>query len=236
MVKPFGRFDDYEYSRCIMIYALGIGPGDPQLLPLKSLEILKKADVISGFETVLNYAKPNLSASAKLVSLNYKNQKEKLKEVGIMSRAGKVCVFCFMGDLNFSGYDFLNNIKTYCEDPDPVKILGISSAQIAATRASVPFEDSIFTTFHKAGDVEKDKKFLVHALKLGKSAIIIPRPWDFMPAEICKYLVDENLPPEIPVHIFEHLTLDNEKSYKTTLGECSGSYSDMSIIALQNIL
>ncbi len=219
-----------------MIYALGIGPGDPQLLPLKSLEILTNADVISGFETVLNYAKPHFPTSAKLVSLNYKNQKEKLKEVGIMSRAGKVCVFCFMGDLNFSGYDFLNNIKTYCEDPDPIKIPGISSAQIAATRASVPFEDSIFTTFHKAGDIEKDKEFLVQALKLGKSAVIIPLPWDFMPTEICKYLVHNNLPTEMPVHIFEHLTLENEKSYKTTLGDCSGSYSDMSIIVLQNNL
>lgn len=219
-----------------MIYALGIGPGDPQLLPLKSLAVLKKADIIAGFETVLNYAKPNFPATAELVSLTYKNQQEKLEEVGVLSREGKVCVFCFMGDLNFSGYDFLNNIKTYCADPDPVKIPGISSTQIAATRASVPFEDSIFTTFHKAGDIEKDKEFLIHALKLGKSAIIIPRPWDFMPTEICQYLVDKDLPAKIPVHIFEHLTLDNEKSYKTTLGECSGSYSDMSIIVLQNTL
>jgi hypothetical protein len=83
---------------------------------LYNWDILKKADAGSGFETVLKYAKPNLPASAKRVSLNYKNQKEKLKEVGILSRAG------------------------------------------------------------------------------------------------------------------------NEKSYKTTLGECSGSYRDMSIIALQNIL
>lgn len=219
-----------------MIFALGIGPGDPQLLPLKSLAILEKADIIAGFQTVLNYAKPNFPATAKLIPLDYKNQKARLEEVGALSREGKICVFCFMGDLNFSGYDFLRNITTYCSDPEPVKIPGISSAQIAATRASVPFEDSIFITFHKAGDIEKDKEFLVHALKLGKSAIIIPRPWNFMPTEICQYLIGKGIFPDIPAYIFEHLTLDNEQSYKTTLGTCSGEYSDMSILVLQNIL
>ena len=219
-----------------MIYALGIGPGDPKLLPIKSLEILQRADVISGFETVLNYAKSNLPGTAELISLNYKNQKEKLEEIGTISRSGKICVFCFMGDLNFSGNDFLSNIKTYCDDPDPVKIPGISSAQMAATKASVPFEESIFMTFHKAGDIENDKKFLIHALKLGKSAIIIPRPWDFMPQEICQYLAENEISTDIPVQIYEHMTLENEKHYKTTIGKCTGSYSDMSIIVLQNNL
>ncbi|MEK9630136.1 MAG: precorrin-6y C5,15-methyltransferase (decarboxylating) subunit CbiE [Nitrospinota bacterium] len=219
-----------------MIYAIGIGPGDPQFLPLKSLEILKKADVISGFETVLNYARSNLPATAELISLNYRNQKEKLKEVGNLSRKGKTCFFCFMGDLSFSGYEFLQNIKTFCEDPDPVKIPGISSAQIAATRASIPFEDSVFITFHKAAEIEKDKEFLVHALKLGKSAIIIPRPPDFMPEQICRFLEDEGVPPETTVQIFEYLTLENEKHYKFQLGNCRGNFSDMSIIVLQKSL
>ena len=35
-----------------MIYAVGIGPGDPDMMPYKTVLLLKEADVISGFETV----------------------------------------------------------------------------------------------------------------------------------------------------------------------------------------
>jgi hypothetical protein len=38
----------------------------------------------------------------------------------------------------------------------------------------------------------------------------------------------------IEVDILSHAV--NENSYKTTLGECSGLYGDISIIVLQNIL
>ena len=39
-----------------MIYAVGIGPGDPDMLPHKPVLLLKEADVIPGFDTVLNLA------------------------------------------------------------------------------------------------------------------------------------------------------------------------------------
>ena len=44
-----------------MIYAVGIGPGDPDMLPYKTVLLLKEADVISGFDTVLNLAEKHFS-------------------------------------------------------------------------------------------------------------------------------------------------------------------------------
>ena len=87
-----------------MIYAVGIGPGDPDMLPHKTVLLLKEADVIPGFDTVLNLAEKHFNPNAILISMGYKDQSEKLEQVGKYSREGKKCVVCFMGDVNFSGY------------------------------------------------------------------------------------------------------------------------------------
>jgi cobalt-precorrin-7 (C5)-methyltransferase len=218
-----------------MIYAVGIGPGDPDMLPHKTVLLLQKADVISGFETVLNLAEKHFNPNAIRVSMGYKDQSEKLEQVGKYSREEKLCVVCFMGDVNFSGYEYLERIHNDCQEPNPVIIPGISSAQMAASRTLTAFETSVFLTFHKRGDISRDKEFLVSALKSGKAAIVIPLPWDFMPAEISRYLIEQAIPPETEVNVFEHLTWPEEKSYKRTLNNCIEKFSDVSIMVISSI-
>ncbi len=218
-----------------MIYAVGIGPGDPDMLPHKTVLLLQEADVISGFDTVLNLAEKHFNPNAIRISMGYKDQSEKLAQVGKLSREGKTCVVCFMGDVNFSGYEYLERINNDCHEPNPVIIPGISSAQIAASRTLTAFETSVFLTFHKRGDISKDKEFLVSALKLGKSAIVIPLPWDFMPAEISHYLIEQGIPAQTKVNIFEHLTWPEEKAYSRTLNNCTEKFSDVSIMVISSI-
>jgi cobalt-precorrin-7 (C5)-methyltransferase len=218
-----------------MIYAVGIGPGDPDMLPYKTVLLLQQADVISGFETVLKLAEKHFNPDASRVSMGYKDQSEKLEQVGKHSREGKVCVVCFMGDVNFSGYEYLERIHNDCHEPNPVIIPGISSAQMAASKTLTAFETSVFLTFHKRGDISKDKEFLVSALKMGKAAIVIPLPWDFMPAEISRYLIEQGIPPKIKVNVFEHLTWPEEKSYSKTLDSCTEKFSDVSIMVISSI-
>ncbi|KMP12334.1 hypothetical protein UZ36_01070 [Candidatus Nitromaritima sp. SCGC AAA799-C22] len=216
-----------------MIYAVGIGPGDPDLLPQKTVSLLQRADVITGFNTVLNIPKCYFSSKAQVFPLTYKNQKEKLEQVGKLSRKGKTCVACFMGDLNFSGYEFLDQIHEHCQEPNPILIPGISSAQIAAVRTETAFESAIFLTFHKRGDIEPDKNFLIESLTRGKDAIVIPKPWDFMPGEICSFLMENGIPGATPVHVFENLTLESEKVFKATIQDCAEQFSDMSIMVIK---
>ena len=215
-----------------MIYAVGIGPGDPDMMPYKTVLLLKEADVISGFETVLRLADTHFNPNAIQVSMGYKNQSEKLGEVGLYSREGKKCVVCFMGDVNFSGYEYLDRIHTDCQEPNPIIIPGISSAQMAASKTLTAFETSVFLTFHKRGDITQDKEFLVSALKQGKAAIVIPLPWDFMPAEISQFLLDQGIPKNTRVDVFEHLTWPEEKSNSGTLAECKEKFSDVSIMVI----
>jgi precorrin-6y C5,15-methyltransferase (decarboxylating) CbiE subunit len=219
-----------------MIYAVGIGPGDPDMLPYKTVLLLQDADVISGFETVLKLAEKHFNPNAVRITMGYKDQSEKLEQVGELSRADKTCVVCFMGDVNFSGYEYLERINNNCHEPNPIIIPGISSAQIAASQTLTAFETSVFLTFHKRGDISQDKEFLVSALKMGKSAIVIPLPWDFMPAEISRYLIDQGIPPKTKVNVFEHLTWPEEKSYSRTLGNCIEKFSDVSIMVIDSII
>jgi cobalt-precorrin-7 (C5)-methyltransferase len=218
-----------------MIYAVGIGPGDPDMLPYKTVLLLREADVISGFDTVLNLAEKHFNPKAVRVSMGYKDQSEKLEEVGKYSREGKKCVVCFMGDVNFSGYEYLERIHNDCHEPNPIIIPGISSAQMAASRTLTAFETSIFLTFHKRGDISTDKQFLVSALKLGKAAIVIPLPWDFMPAEISRYLIDQGIPAQTEVTVFEHLTWPEEKTHSRTLESCVEKFSDVSIMVISSL-
>lgn len=215
-----------------MIYAVGIGPGDPDLLPYKTVLLLNKANVIAGFETVLNVARKHFNPDATVISMGYKDQPEKMEKVGVLSRQGNTCVVCFMGDVNFSGYEYLERIVTHCNEPNPEIIPGISSAQIAASRTRTAFETAVFITFHKRGDISRDKEFLAQVLKQGKSAIVIPLPWDFMPADICQYLMERDIPGKTKVEVFEYLTWPEEKRYTTTLAGCKQKFSDVSLMVI----
>ncbi|OGW29098.1 MAG: precorrin-6y C5,15-methyltransferase (decarboxylating) subunit CbiE [Nitrospinae bacterium RIFCSPLOWO2_12_FULL_47_7] len=215
-----------------MIYAVGIGPGDPDLLPYKTVLLLRKASVIAGFETVLNVARKHFNPEAAIISMGYKDQPEKMELVGELSRQGNTCVVCFMGDVNFSGYEYLERIVTHCKEPNPEIIPGISSAQIAAGRTRTAFETAVFITFHKRGDIAQDKEFLALALKQGKSAIVIPLPWDFMPADICQYLMDSHISGKTKVEVFEHLTWPTEKRYTMTIADCKQTFSDVSLMVI----
>ena len=94
----------------------------------------------------------------------------------------------------------------------------------------------VFLTFHKRGDISQDKEFLVSALKMGKSAIVIPLPWDFMPAEISRYLIEQGIPPKTKVNVFEHLTWPEEKFYSRTLDNCIEKFSDVWIMVIDSII
>ena len=70
------------------------------------------------------------------------------------------------------------------------------------------------------------------ALKQGKSAIVIPLPWDFMPADICKYLLDHNISGKTKVEVFEHLTWPEEKRHTMTIADCHQKFSDVSLMVI----
>lgn len=217
-----------------MIWAVGIGPGDPELLTLKAAQLIETADVVAGFETVLKVVGHLIRGES--VTLTYQTQFDALARVAAAHRAGRRGVVCFMGDPSFSGYQLLGRVEEACAEPVEV-VPGISSAQVAAARARLPFDEAAFVSFHKRGDLERDKEYLVRVLAWGRNAIVIPRPWDFMPDAIAAFLIARGVPPGSDVTVFERLTAD-EAEWRGTLGDLSAGspgtrFGDMSILVIR---
>lgn len=217
-----------------MIWAVGVGPGDPELLTLKAKRLIETADLVAGFETVLKVVGPLIRGES--VTLTYANQVALLAEVAAAHQAGKRCVVCFMGDPNFSGYQLLERIEQASGGRVEV-VSGISAAQVVASRARLPFDDAAFVSFHKRGDLEGDKAYLLAVLGWGRSAIVIPRPWDFMPQAIAGFLIANGIPSNTDVSVYEHLTTE-ESEWRGPLEDLEKDahrtrFSEMSILVIR---
>ena len=216
-----------------MIYCVGIGPGDLGYMTQRGRELIEEADVVAGFGTVVEIVKPLISQKSRVVTMGYKDQVERLQAVASLHHRGMKCAVVFMGDPHFSGFQFLERVEQACGHRVET-IPGISSAQVLASRCHICFDDTTFITFHRRGDIGPSKEHLVHVLEDGRNAIVIPRPWDFMPDQVSHFLVSRGIPPEHPVEVWEHLT-QAEAAWSGNLENCTGTFSDMSIILIRTL-
>jgi len=145
-------------------------------------------------------------------------------------------VIPFTGDVNFSESEVVDRL---IEIFGKVEIIpGISSIQVAASKAKVPLDKSKVITLHVTTSIEEKKLDLQKALIDGYSVVLVPRPWPkqrdkhFMPSEIAVYLRENNFQTEkMKVHVFEALTTENETSFVGTVKDLEGKeFSDLSVM------
>ena len=221
-----------------MIICIGAGPGDIGYLTQRGAELIRAADVVAGFNAVVDVVRSIIPAQAEVVQMNYRDQTAQLEHVARAHHAGKRCVVVFMGDIHFSGFQYLERVERACGHP--VETLpGISSAQILAARGKVCFDETSFITFHRRGDLTPFKQHLVHVLQDQRNAIVIPCPWDaarsFMPPHIATYLIEQGISADHPTEVWENLTRA-EAEWRGTLGDCTEqTFSDMSIMLIRTL-
>jgi cobalt-precorrin-7 (C5)-methyltransferase len=215
-----------------MIICIGAGPGDTGYLTQRGAQLIREADVVAGFDAVVNIIRDLIPATAEVVTMGYRDQTERLAHVAAAHHAGKRCVVVFMGDIHFSGFQYLERVERACGHA--VETLpGISSAQILAARGKVCFDETTFVTFHRRGNLEPFKRHLVHVLQDERNAIVIPCPWDFMPRHIAAYLLDSGISPNQPTEVWENLT-QADAAWRGTLDTCTArDFSDMSIMLIR---
>ncbi|MDO9405900.1 MAG: cobalt-precorrin-7 (C(5))-methyltransferase [Polaromonas sp.] len=219
-----------------MITCIGAGPGDLGYLTQRGAQLIREADVVAGFNTVVDVVRDIIPAGAGVVLMNYRDQTERLAEVAALHHAGKRCVVVFMGDIHFSGFQYLERVERACGHR--VEALpGISAAQVLASRARVCFDETTFITFHRRGDLEPFKRHLVHVLEDERNAIVIPCIWDaersFMPRQIAAYLLDQGIAAGHRVEVWENLTGD-EAEWRGDLTACTQQdFSGMSIMLIR---
>ena len=216
------------------MFAVGVGPGSPMYVTGVVRDIVLKCDVVVGYRYTLMTIE-DLLRGKEVHEITMGNQEEVYH--GVLQELGdKVLVVPFTGDVNFSESEVVDRLV---EIFGAVEIVpGISSIQVAASRAQVPLDKSRVITMHVTAPIEDKKAEMKEALGRGLNVIVVPRPWPrqpdkhFMPSEIARYLRESGFDTgRMTVHVYEALTTPDETSFSGMVRELEGrEFSDMSIM------
>ncbi len=228
-----------------VVHAVGIGPGNPAYLVSRAEEALRAADVVVGFETVVDFVRDRTDAD--LLTCGYRDEATALTTFAERVAGGERGTAMLMGDPNHSGYQFVGKVERAVDEAvgdsiDLRVVPGISSLQIAASRARTPFEDATFVTLHKSGDVDDDLRRLREAVG-GRHLLVLPRPFDWMPGDIAADLLEHGGRPSDTALVCERLTHADERITRTTLADLAAHaggntradtpFSDLSVLVVR---
>ncbi|GGM74739.1 precorrin-3B C(17)-methyltransferase [Thermogymnomonas acidicola] len=212
------------------VYFIGVGPSGPEYLTEAARVAIARSDVVAGYSTPLSVVKP-LLRNKYVITVRWKEQATSISEVKRLFREGHKISFLFTGDSCFSEGEL---ISRFLDEVDRYEVIpGISSVQVASAKSMFPLEVCSVISFHVTGPLNQRKESLRSVLEKGGCALVLPRPYDFMPREVSRYLVESGIPPDLPVRIMENLTRGDERITDCTIGSVPDrQYSDLCIMAL----
>ncbi|MFQ5781687.1 MAG: precorrin-6y C5,15-methyltransferase (decarboxylating) subunit CbiE [Nitrosopumilus sp.] len=216
------------------VFAVGVGPGSSKYVTEIVKEIIENCDIVIGYKYTLKTIK-DLLEGKEVYEITMSDQEEAYQKI-LPKLENKTLVIPFTGDVNFSESEVVDRLIEIFGEVEIVP--GISSIQVAASRAKVPLDKSKIITMHVTTPIEDKKLELQKALIDGFSVILVPRPWPkqpdkhFMPSEIAVYLRKHNFDTDkLKVHVFESITTENETSFVGTVKELEGrEFSDLSVM------
>ena len=218
------------------VRAVGIGPGDPAYLTRRGARAIGAADVVVGFETVVDFVRGEIAGEA--LTCGYRDEPATLAAFADRVADGATGTAVVMGDANHSGYQFLGKVEAAVDAPVRV-VPGVSSLQVAASRARTPMEETTFVTLHKRGPIEADLRRLERDVG-ERHLLVLPRPYDWMPERIARRLRAAGA-PDCETLVFERLTHDDESVTRTSLSDLAADvdskdgtdFSDLSVLAVR---
>ncbi len=150
------------------LYGIGVGPGDPELLTLKAVRILKEVDIVftaastkNSFSLAVNIAEPHIPEAAKVEVLSFpmsSDMDEKMKSweshsirIADELEKGNNVAFLTLGDpMTYSTFGYVMQfMQANSPGHNIVTIPGITSYQAAAARVNTPLvegEESLLLT------------------------------------------------------------------------------------------
>jgi precorrin-2/cobalt-factor-2 C20-methyltransferase len=150
------------------LYGVGVGPGDPELITVKAVRVIKQADMIftaastkNSYSLAVEIAAPYISRSAKIRTLKFpmtKNETQvetawtaNAKEIAQALTQGLTVVFLTLGDpVTYSTFGYiLKTMKQVMPQADIETIPGITSFHAASARLNrilVEGEESLLVT------------------------------------------------------------------------------------------
>jgi len=150
------------------LFGVGVGPGDPELITVKAVRVIKEADIIftagspkNNYSLAVEIAAPYIADDAQVIKLDfpmtkYEEEVEKawLRNAGEIAKVlkqGKNAVFLTLGDpTTYSTFGYvLKKMKCIMPEADIETIPGITSIHAAAARLNrilVEAEESLLIT------------------------------------------------------------------------------------------
>ena len=216
------------------VYAVGVGPGSPDYITENVKKIILESDVVIGYKYTLNIIS-NFLQGKEVYEITMEDQEITYQKI-FKELGDRILVVPFTGDVNFSESEVVDRLIEIFGDVEIVP--GISSIQVAASKAKVPIDKSKVITMHVTTSIEEKKLELQKALVDGYNVILIPRPWPkdpekhFMQSEVAKYLKQNGFDTsKMKVCVFEALTTENEIVFEGTVDQLEGKeFSDLSVI------
>ena len=215
------------------VFAVGVGPGSSSYVTDVVKNVISKCDVIIGYGYTLKTIE-SLIGGKQILEVTMKNQEEAYQKIA--KEDNHTILVPFTGDVNFSESEVVDRL---IEIFDEVEIIpGISSTQVAASKAKVPTDKSKVITMHISTSIEEKKLELQKALIDGYSVILVPRPWPkvpekhFMPSEIALYLKRNGFDTtKMKVHVFEAVTTEMETAFEGMVSDLEGKeFSDLCVM------
>ena len=235
---PENRIEDKK------LFLVGVGPGSPSYLTDVVKEVIRKSKYLIGYKYTLSIIRdliiPNFH---QVYEVTMKNQDETYNEVYKKMRENEFCTIPFTGDVNFSESEVVDRLLEIFGN-DKVELMpGISSIQVAASRAKVPLDKARVLSFHITEDIEEKKRELVEVIQDKKSVVLVLRPWNnnteknFMQSEIALYLKNEGIDTsKLIVWVFEFLTTTEERVFRGKLNELEDmDFSAMSVLVIDQV-
>ena len=222
------------------IYAVGVGPGSSKYVTEIVKEVILNCDVVIGYKYTLKTIE-NLLVDKEIYEITMNDQEESYQKI-LLELGDRSLVIPFTGDVNFSESEVVDRLIEIFGEVEIIP--GISSIQVAASKARVSLDKSKIITMHVTSSIEEEKLELQKALIDGYSVILVPRPWPkqpdkhFMPSEIAIYLKNNGFKTEnIKVHVFESLTTTNETNFTGTVKDLEGkNFSDLSVMVFNQTI
>ena len=216
------------------VFAVGVGPGSPKYVTEQVKEIIQNCDIVIGYKYTLKTIE-HLLSEKEVHEITMQSQEEVYQKIKNNSE-GKVLVILFTGDVNFSESEVVDRLIEIFDD---VQIIpGVSSVQLAASKAKIPLDKAKVITMHVSTSIEEKKLELQKALIDGYSVVLVPRPWpsvpekQFMPSEVAKYLKKNGFDTSrLKVSVFEHLSAENESCFEGCVEDLEGKkFSDLTVM------
>jgi cobalt-precorrin-7 (C5)-methyltransferase len=148
------------------LFLVGVGPGSSEYLTDIAKKVIRKSKYLIGYKYTLSILRdliiPNFH---QVYEVSMKDQDQTYNEVYKKMGKDETCTIPFTGDVNFSESEVVDRLLEIFGENNVELMPGISSIQVAASKAKIPLDKTRVISFHVTEDIEDKKRELVEAIQ-----------------------------------------------------------------------